>query len=89
MQIGLYVIYDKTAEEAGPVFQAVNTGIALRGAVKSLHGLPKPLREEYALYQVGIIDTKTMFAAGLPEPIEIDMSISFARADEQVITEVK
>ena len=89
MQLGLYVIFDRTAEEAGPVFEAINDGIALRGAVKALSGLPKPLREEYALYRIGSLESKSMSVTGFPEIIEIDMSLSFERSDAQYITEVK
>jgi len=89
MQLGLYVIYDKTAAEAGPVFQAVNQGIALRGAVTSLGGLPKALREEYSLYHIGYVNSKLMSVESMPAPVEIDMTLSFERSDAQYITEVK
>lgn len=30
MKLGIYVIFDKVAEQAGPLFQAKNDGVAMR-----------------------------------------------------------
>lgn len=56
MILNLYTIYDRTAEEAGPVFQAVNDGVARRN-YRNL-GIPADLENEYELRCIGIIDTK-------------------------------
>lgn len=81
MHIGLYTIYDRVAEEAGPVFQAINDGVALRNTVQVLKPLSPTLRDEYQLIKVGSINTKTMELTVEP-PREIDYSLQMARADE-------
>lgn len=54
----LYTVYDKVAEEAGPVFQAINDGIAMR-QFKSL-GIPEALEKDYTLHRIGQYDSKNM-----------------------------
>ena len=54
----LYVVRDLVAGEAGPVFTAKNDGIAIRQTCQLLHGCIDV--NDYALYQVGTIDTEEM-----------------------------
>lgn len=88
MKQNLYVIYDKTAEEAGPIFQAVNNGVALRQVVNVLKPLPASLRDEYKLVKVGEFDTLTMKVC-VCNPEEIDYSIAIARSEEYAFVEVE
>lgn len=81
MKHGVYVIYDKVAEESGPMFEAVNDGIALRQACNVLKPLPNTLVEDYQLVKIGEYDTKDMQIYVIP-PEEIDFSLSLARARE-------
>lgn len=53
----LYVIYDKVAEESGPVFEARNHGTALRGALKSVN--EQVDLKEYKLLHIGYINKDT------------------------------
>ena len=50
--IGLYSVKDVVAEELGPVFMAVNDGVALRSFSKLIQDVPEP--QEYELYSVGV-----------------------------------
>ena len=62
----LYVIYDKVAEEAGPIFQAINDGIAVRQFAQTMKDVPYSIREEYVLYGIGEVDSKTLVVTGNP-----------------------
>ncbi|WNK14049.1 MAG: nonstructural protein [Microvirus sp.] len=55
MRTPVYTIYDKVAEEAGPVFQARNDGVAAR-AFRIL--LKDSRQDEHRLYQVGEFDSE-------------------------------
>lgn len=88
MKMGMYVIYDKVAEEAGPIFQAVNNGVALRQAVNVLKPLPVSLRDEYQLVKVAEFETKDMQIYILPPEI-VDFSVAIARSEEYAFVEVE
>lgn len=81
MKHGIYVIYDKVAEESGPMFEAVNNGIALRMACNTLKPLPPQLCEDYQLVKIGEYDTKSMQIEIIP-PEEISMEVSLMRMRE-------
>lgn len=87
MKHGVYVIYDKVAEESGPLFQAVNNGIALRQAVNVLKPLPASLRDDFQLVKVAEYDTRDMQIYIIPPEI-IDFSIAIARSEEYAFVEV-
>ncbi len=58
MKVNIYTIYDKVAEECGPVFQAKNDNVACR-MVKSLFDEnPSILGGEYEVYSLGLFDTE-------------------------------
>lgn len=57
MDYCLYSVYDKTADEYGPVFQAVNDGVAKREYNRL--GIPESLKKEYSLHKIGYFDSKT------------------------------
>jgi len=88
MKHGVYVIYDKVAEESGPMFEAVNNGVALRQACNVLKPLPPTLIDDYQLVKIGEYDTKDMQIYVMPPEI-VDLSLSLARAREYDGIEVK
>lgn len=57
MLYNVYSVYDKTAEEFGPPFVAVNDGVAKR-EFKNL-GIPEALKDEYELHMLCTYDSKT------------------------------
>lgn len=54
---GLYSIKDVVAEEFGPVFEAVNNGVAIRNFSNVLKETKYP--EDYELYKLGNYDEST------------------------------
>ena len=70
MEMHLYVIRDKVAEECGPVFAAVNDGIACRQYRQLLSGCPDIM--DYQLQKVGDYDTVTGEVVGYaPVVVEV------------------
>ena len=59
-KMGLYVVYDRVAEQAGPVFQAVNDQVAFRSYVQLMHGQSHLNKDEFVLYKIASYDDKTM-----------------------------
>lgn len=58
MKTGLYVINDLIAEISGPIFEARNDGVALRGYLE-FQAKNKVPADEIELYCVGQIDHET------------------------------
>lgn len=60
MNLGLYSVYDKVAEEYGPVFQAVNDRVASRNFSQMLTNPNTPVNtEDFELYRLARFDTHT------------------------------
>ena len=55
--MSLYTVYDRLAQESGPVFEAKNDAVAMRGYRKMLGDNINP--EEYRLLKVGKINHRT------------------------------
>lgn len=69
----LYVVKDKVAEESGPVFEAVNNGVALRHYQNMLRESSTP--NDYLLLKVGCINHATnIVTACKPELIMAKVS---------------
>lgn len=64
---GMYVIYDKLAEEAGPIFQAPNDDVALRNFRHLSEGQSVDL-SEYDVYAVGMYDPYSMSVSAFDVP---------------------
>lgn len=56
----LYVVYDRVAQESGPIFTAVNDGVALRNVRGLLKDVVPYDRPSYRLMYLGEYDTSTM-----------------------------
>lgn len=70
----LYCIYDRVAEEAGPVMQCPNDGVALRAYRQALQQVSQVDKDAYWLYYVGDIDTHKMVLTPVePSRIELDI----------------
>lgn len=66
----VYTIYDRVAEDAGPLFTARNEGVALRAlgdVFKNSYGKP----EEYKLLCIGTYDHTTAKLESIDPPIDI------------------
>lgn len=62
MKISLFTIWDKVAEEAGPIFQAKNEAVAQR---QFRFAIREARPDEYRLYCVGEFDTEKVMVYGL------------------------
>jgi hypothetical protein len=71
MKMRLYVAYDRVAEEAGPVFQAANDGVAARKFRQILQEVPAIDLDGYKLYSVGQYDSTEMLVTGFDVPLEV------------------
>ena len=83
----LYVVRDLVAGEAGPVFTAKNDGIAIRQTCQLLHGCIDV--NDYALYQVGTIDTEEMEIQPEIKQISLSSSIPSIRTSSRSLRLVK
>lgn len=77
MKTILYTIYDLVAEEAGPVFEAVNDGVAMRNFRNLLKEIPAYQHGDYRIYRLGSFDHSK---------IEMD---KYATIDEVLFSEEK
>lgn len=67
----LYVVYDKVAEESGPIFEAKNDGVAQRASNTMLENTPR--KYEFELWSLGNIDHETtILKISKIKKIEID-----------------
>lgn len=55
MKVGLYCIYDKIAQESGPVFQAKNDDVAVRATCSLLSDTVSI--DDYILYRIAGFDS--------------------------------
>lgn len=70
MKYNLYTIYDKVAQECGPLFEAKSDAVASRSARNLLQDVQSP--DEFRLLLVGYIDKTTGQIIAKIVPVEID-----------------
>lgn len=63
MKFNLYTVLDQIAEEAGPVFVAKNSGVALRNFSAMIKDMAMP--SDYSLFHVGEYDSDSMEVTGM------------------------
>lgn len=73
MNTELFTIYDKVAQEAGPIFQAKNLYVAMR-YVKEMIKDNKINLFEYDLVRLGTFDSESMFLSVLPKADAVELS---------------
>lgn len=66
----LYTIYDRAAEESGPVFQAKNDSVARRGYMQAIDGSSAPY--DFDLYYIGDYNEHVMKITMLGDPIRVE-----------------
>ena len=66
----LYTIYDRAAEESGPVFQAKNDSVARRGYMQAIDGSSAPY--DFDLYYIGDYNEHTMQLTQLSQPCKVE-----------------
>lgn len=75
MKQRVYAVYDKRAEEAGPLFQAKNDSVGLRNFENMLdrEGVKA---EEYKLLYLGIYDNEKVMIFANSDPEEVILKLS-------------
>jgi hypothetical protein len=69
----LYVIYDRLAEESGPILECKNDSVAVRAYKRALESQKAGADDEYWLYCVGEFDNREMvFTYSKPRRVEIN-----------------
>lgn len=71
----MYVVYDRVAEESGPVFEAKNDGVAVR-KYRDLMDKSAVSVVDYRLLLVGVIDHLTSRICVTFPPIEVNTSVA-------------
>lgn len=69
MKTNMYVIYDRVAQEAGPIFEAKNDGVAYRSFAKLREGQETP--EDFSLLKLGMFDHDIVKLTIADEPIDV------------------
>lgn len=75
MKMGVYVIYDRIAEEAGPLFTAKSDAVAIRNYRNSLKEVQA---SEYRLYAIGEYDSEKVLLFADPKSREVNTEVSDA-----------
>lgn len=70
METRLYVIRDRVAEDSGPIFQAVNDGVAIRSYRAFMAQSPVE-KDEYMLLCVGTFDSSITKLNAFDIPIQV------------------
>lgn len=73
MNTELFTIYDKVAQEAGPIFQAKNLYVAMR-YVKEMIKDNNINLTEYDLVRLGSFDSESMFLSVFPKADAVELS---------------
>lgn len=66
----LFVVFDRVAEESGPIFEAVNVGVALRKYREILKN-SSVSPDEYKLLQIATFDHATNKLVSFERPEEV------------------
>ena len=67
----LYAVYDRVAEESGPIFDAKNDGTAARAARDLVMNAKGARPHEYQLLKLGTIDHEKNVLTALPAPLDV------------------
>lgn len=73
MNTELFTIYDKVAQEAGPLFQAKNLYVAMRYVNEMIKDNKINLKE-YDLVRLGTFDSESMFLSVFPKADAVELS---------------
>lgn len=72
----LYSIFDRIAEEFGPVFEAKNDSVAIRNWRNTLERAEGVREDEYRLYWIGTIDHSTGKIVPTDIPAEVMTAVA-------------
>lgn len=75
MQLRVYAVFDRVAEEAGPLFCAINDAVAVRMYRHLIAGTVSADPKDFYLLYVGDYDNKEVKIVGEPEGIQVNVDI--------------
>lgn len=75
MQLRVYAVFDRVAEEAGPLFCAVNDAVAVRMYRHLIAGTVSADPKDFYLLWIGEYDNKEARIEGKPEGIQVNVDI--------------
>lgn len=71
MQSHVYTVFDRVADEAGPVFVAKNDGIALRSCAHMLREVGAENQGDYILLRIGTYESSPVRLTGFDIPVQV------------------
>jgi len=75
MRFKLYTILDRTAEQYGPVFQAINDGVASRQFIQLMSKVVPWDRDAFRLHFVAEFDDSSGLVYGEPVVVFVDVNM--------------
>lgn len=88
MKTRLYVIYDRVAEESGPITEAKNDGVAYRGYKKFLESNEDIINDDFMLLCVGTCDHTNNRVEAIYPAIEVYVGLSLIdEENEELVNE--
>ncbi len=78
----MYVVFDRVAEEAGPIFTAKNDEVAQRQFGNMLSSEKVTTFQDFVLFKIGIYDSETMEVEPLPKSKIMDGDISIHEGEK-------
>lgn len=82
---GMYTVYDRAAEQAGPIFVAATDAVAARQYRHILDQVPAYDRDEYRLYKVGEWDDKACKVVAMEEAVQIYTASEVGKKNEESV----
>ena len=76
MKMNLYVVFDRMAQESGPVFEAKNDPVAARQTRALIAQAPGANILEFQLLKLGTIDHETNAIEALGAPLDVTFSVA-------------
>ena len=77
----MYVVFDKVAEESGPIFEAKNDAIALRKFNTMLQSEKVYDQGDYDLFYMGTVDHEKNIVYGIIDPKKVIASLDMEDGD--------
>ena len=84
MIMGIYVVYDRVAEQSMPIFESKTDGTALRAYQKGIIDADDVPEEEMMLLKLGNINHDTNMIELLEAPREVEVRISLVEEEDAI-----
>lgn len=71
MRMGLYTIFDRLAEQSGPIFEAANDAVANRQYRSLMDGAQVGQPQEYQLLKIGYLEHDTCLLEPVSPAVDV------------------